>query len=125
MLPAVRLAVLGCHCALAAVLDTTERPVTVGRTVGPFGSGWDGLGEVGRVDVHLITADSIKNCSVEELPALLERKEGLVWVDIPSCDEEAVHVPSEVFTFHPMAVRDCVERNRVPKVHVVRRRSCR
>jgi Mg2+ and Co2+ transporter CorA len=43
--------------------------------------------------------------------------EGLVWVDIATCDEEAVRVLSEVFGFHPLAVRDCVERNQVPKLH--------
>ena len=69
------------------------------------------------MEVRLITADNIKISSAEELPALLERKEGLVWVDIPTCDEEAVHVLSKVFNFHPMAVRGCVQRNRVPKVH--------
>ena len=69
------------------------------------------------MDIRLITADNIKLFSVEELSTLLERKEGLVWVDIPSCDEEAAHVLSTVFGFHPMAVRDCVQRNRVPKVH--------
>jgi Mg2+ and Co2+ transporter CorA len=38
-------------------------------------------------------------------------------VDIPGCDAEAERVLSEVFGFHPMAVRDRVEHNRVPKVH--------
>lgn len=41
----------------------------------------------------------------------------MVWVDIPDCDDEAVRVLRDVFRFHPMAVGDCVERNRVPKVH--------
>jgi magnesium/cobalt transport protein CorA len=40
-----------------------------------------------------------------------------VWVDIPGCDTDAVRVLSEVFGFHPMAIQDCVERNRVPKMH--------
>jgi Mg2+ and Co2+ transporter CorA len=55
---------------------------------------------------------------VEDLKILLNRDDGLVWVDIPVCDEAAARVLSEVFGFHPLAVRDCVERNRVPKVHV-------
>jgi len=38
-------------------------------------------------------------------------------VDIPGCDAAAASVLAEVFGFHPKAVRDCVERNRVPKVH--------
>jgi len=51
------------------------------------------------------------------LQKLLKAEDGFVWVDIPAGDEEAVHVLSEVFRFHPMAVKDAVERNRVPKVH--------
>jgi Mg2+ and Co2+ transporter CorA len=40
-----------------------------------------------------------------------------VWVDIPTCDDACAKVLTEVFGFHPMAVRDCVERNQVPKIH--------
>jgi Mg2+ and Co2+ transporters len=69
------------------------------------------------MDVHLVTAAGVEERPVEELPALLDRGDGLVWVDIPSCDSAAVRVLSDVFGFHPMAVQDCVERNRVPKVH--------
>ena len=53
-----------------------------------------------------------------ELPRLLERQDAVVWVDIPACDDVAVEVLSEVFGFHRIAVRDCVERNHVSKVHV-------
>ena len=55
---------------------------------------------------------------VEDLPELLARADGLVWVDIPSWDEEAQQVLAEVFCFHPLAIKDCMERNHVPKVHV-------
>ena len=44
-------------------------------------------------------------------------KAELVWVDIPDCDDDCAHMLSEVFAFQPLAIRDCVERNRVPKVH--------
>ncbi|WP_238441323.1 magnesium transporter CorA family protein [Frankia sp. AgW1.1] len=43
--------------------------------------------------------------------------EGLLWVDVPECDPDAARVLSEVFSFPPGSVHDCVERNRVPKVH--------
>jgi magnesium transporter len=36
------------------------------------------------------------------------------------CDEEAARVLAEVFGFHPLAIRDCVERNAVPKVRAYR-----
>ena len=35
------------------------------------------------MDVHLITDDGVRDGSVDELPALLAGRDGLVWVDIP------------------------------------------
>ncbi len=69
------------------------------------------------MDVRLVTDDGAEDRSADELTALLDRTDGVVWVDIPSCDPGAVRVLSEVFRFHLMAVQDCVERNRVPKMH--------
>lgn len=69
------------------------------------------------MDVRLVTDSGVEQRPVEELEALLDGKDGLVWVDIPDCDAEAVRVLSEVFGFHPMAIQDSVERNRVAKVH--------
>jgi len=69
------------------------------------------------MDVRLVSDEGVEHRPVEELEALLERKDGLVWVDIPACDEQATWALSEVFGFHPLAVRDCVERNHVPKIH--------
>jgi Mg2+ and Co2+ transporter CorA len=69
------------------------------------------------MDVWLITGGGAERRSADELEMLIAMAEGLVWVDIATCDEEAVRVLSEVFGFHPLAVRDCVERNQVPKLH--------
>lgn len=69
------------------------------------------------LDIRLVTGAGAEQCSVDDLSELLDRGDGLVWVDLPDCDEEAVRGLSDAFCFHPMAVRDCVERNRVPKVH--------
>ena len=69
------------------------------------------------MDVRLVTDHGVEDRPPEELAALLRRETGVVWVDIPSCDEGSARVLSEVFAFHPIAIRDCVERNRVPKVH--------
>jgi Mg2+ and Co2+ transporter CorA len=69
------------------------------------------------MDVRLITADGAEERSVDELAVLLAAEEGLVWVDIPSCDVRGTQVLTEVFGFHPMAIHDCVERNRVAKMH--------
>ena len=69
------------------------------------------------MDVRLITANGVERRAVEDLKALLESEESLVWVDIPDPDDEAVRVLSEVFHFHPLAIKDATERNRVPKMH--------
>jgi magnesium transporter len=72
------------------------------------------------MDVRFVSGEGIEQHPVEGLPALLARDDGLVWVDIPVCDEEAAQLLSEVFGFHPLAVRACVERNAVPKVRAYR-----
>ena len=70
------------------------------------------------MDVHLISDAGLSRGTVEDLPGLLERRDGLVWVDIPRVDREAARVLAEVFGFHPLAIQDCENRNHVPKVHV-------
>jgi len=72
------------------------------------------------MDVRFVSDDGIEQHSVEQLAGLLTRDDGFVWVDIPVCDEEAARVLSEVFDFHPLAIRACIERNAVPKVRAYR-----
>lgn len=91
----------------------------LGREGGHSGEGtgrWAPKGLM-RMDVHLITSEGIEQRRVDELEALLKRTDGVVWVDILHCHDQASTVLSEVFSFHPLAVQDCRERNRVPKVH--------
>jgi magnesium transporter len=70
------------------------------------------------MDVHLISDAGVERQTVEDLPDLLERRPGLLWVDLPRVDAEAARVLAEVFRFHPLAIQDCENRNHVPKVHV-------
>jgi magnesium transporter len=70
------------------------------------------------MDVHMITDSWVEQRTVEELPELLEQRPGLIWVDMPKVDAEALRVLGEVFKFHPLAIQDCENRNHVPKVHV-------
>ncbi|MEV4637783.1 magnesium transporter CorA family protein [Actinoplanes sp. NPDC049548] len=55
---------------------------------------------------------------MSELDELLARDDTLIWVDIRQCDEEAVHLLTDVLHCHPLAARDCAVRNRVPRVHI-------
>jgi magnesium transporter len=68
------------------------------------------------VDVVRVTERGAERHTVAELDDLIA-KDDLIWVDIPSCDDDAARVLRDVFHFHPLAIRDCVERNRVPRVH--------
>lgn len=67
------------------------------------------------MDVRFITDGVAKTFGAADIPALLERDDGYVWVDIPSCDADAVRVLNEVFRFHPLAVQACTERSIVQK----------
>ena len=69
------------------------------------------------MDVWLVSDEGVERRPIEELQVLLQRKDRLVWVDIPECDEEATQALTEVFGFHPLAIRDCLQRNQVPKIH--------
>jgi magnesium transporter len=69
------------------------------------------------MDVWLVADEGVERRPIEELQVLLQRKDRLVWVDIPECDEEATQALTEVFGFHPLAIRDCRQRNQVPKIH--------
>jgi Mg2+ and Co2+ transporter CorA len=70
------------------------------------------------VDISYVSGSKVERFDVEDLPDLRHREDGVLWVDILECDTEAARVLSEEFCFHPIAVQSCVERNRIPKVHV-------
>jgi magnesium transporter len=70
------------------------------------------------MDVMVVCDTGVERHDVADLPKLLKRENAVVWVDIPICDPEAVDTLSSVFGFHRIAVRDCVERNHVSKLHV-------
>ena len=69
------------------------------------------------MDVYLITAEGLERHPVEELKRLLEVEDGVVWLDVPLCRRQEAATLSEVFGFHDIAVRDCLERNHVSKIH--------
>ena len=69
------------------------------------------------MDVRLISPAGVESHDPIDLPALLARADGLVWVDIPEWDAQAEQTLVSTFGFHPLAVRDCANRNQVPKIH--------
>jgi magnesium/cobalt transport protein CorA len=69
------------------------------------------------VAVRFITPAGIEEHVENELPQLLAREGGFLWVDVPGCDAEAAELLTEVFHFHPLGVRACQERVPLPKIH--------
>lgn len=53
----------------------------------------------------------------DDLPALLAREDGFVWVDVPVFDAESEGVLARTFGFHELTLRACRERNHVPATH--------
>ncbi|RBY83723.1 magnesium transporter [Geodermatophilus sp. TF02-6] len=70
------------------------------------------------MDVRVVTPDGVEHHGPDDLPDLLARDDGVLWVDVPQGDPDAVKVLERVFGFHARAVQDCLQRNPVPKVHV-------
>jgi magnesium transporter len=70
------------------------------------------------MDVRFVSDDGAQPCTADQLPGLLGREDGFVWVDLPVGDADTERVLADVFGFHRRAVRDCLERNPVPKLHV-------
>ena len=70
------------------------------------------------MDVRFLAATGVESHPATELPALRRRTDGLLWVDIPSWDEAAAEASASAFDLHRLALRDCTERNPVPKVHL-------
>ena len=69
------------------------------------------------MDVRFVSPAGIELCDAAQLPALLARNDGLVWVDVPVWDEEADQTLKTIFRFHPLAIRDSANRNQVAKIH--------
>jgi magnesium transporter len=70
------------------------------------------------MNVYLISEDGVERHSAGELEQLIDKPDALIWVDIPLCGGPDTAVLSEVFGFHEIAIRDCVQRNHVSKIHV-------
>ncbi|MEU4215723.1 magnesium transporter CorA family protein [Actinoplanes sp. NPDC026623] len=73
---------------------------------------------MGGIRVLLLTDKGVETHPVSAVEALMALDSTLIWVDIPECSEEAVTLLTDVLDCHPLAVRDCLQRNRVPRVRV-------
>lgn len=70
------------------------------------------------IRVLSLAGGEVEQHTVTEVAGLLAQPDALVWVDIPECSDEAVALLTDVLHCHPLAVRDCMQRNRVPRVRI-------
>jgi magnesium transporter len=69
------------------------------------------------MQIRVISPEGLEHRRVDELEKLLAGPD-LVWVDLPSWDDEAAEVLGRLLSLHPRAVQDCAQRNPMPKVQV-------
>src|SRR6476620_1183391 len=69
------------------------------------------------MEVRFVSPAGVESCDAADLPALLARTDGLVWVDIPEWNDEAEQTLTTTFGFHRLAIRDSANRNQAPKIH--------
>ena len=70
------------------------------------------------MDVYWIDKDGLTRQRIEDVPSLLKREDGFVWVDVPEGVEGSGDVLRKVFALHPRGLEDCEERSLVPKVRL-------
>jgi magnesium transporter len=69
------------------------------------------------MDVRWISPTGIDTRAWSDVPALLEREDGFVWVDAGLCDDATAVELGKTFGFHALAIRDVLERSHLPKIH--------
>ncbi len=69
------------------------------------------------IELRWIDATGVNVHDVAELESLRARQEGFCWLDVEEWSDEAEAVLHDGFGFHPLALRDCRDRNHTPRVH--------
>ena len=69
------------------------------------------------MDVRWISPAGVETCAWADIPALLARDDGFIWVDVADCDDLKAKTLADQFGFHALALRDVLERSHLPKIH--------
>lgn len=67
--------------------------------------------------VCFVQRGGLSDHALGELPDLLRRDDGFVWLDITDVTDEAAALLAREFRAHPLVVRACRQRNFVPTLH--------
>lgn len=69
------------------------------------------------MELRFVTSDGVYEHDAAQVSALLDRSDGITWVDVPQWDAEAEELLTEVIGAHPLVVQACRQRNHVPTLH--------
>ena len=67
--------------------------------------------------VRLVSNGGVMEKSVEEIPVLLKREDGFLWLDVPVWTSELDGLLAAELSLHPVAREYCRVRNHMPMVH--------
>jgi magnesium/cobalt transport protein CorA len=63
-----------------------------------------------------MSATTVEQHAADQVPALLERDDGFLWVDLDTVGAAEQALLTDTFGFHPLAIRECNELVAVPKL---------
>jgi magnesium transporter len=69
------------------------------------------------VELRWVSGDGVRSRSFDDLPALLRRDDGFVWIDVPQWDDDVETLLTGTFGVHPLALQHTRERNHIALVH--------
>jgi Mg2+ and Co2+ transporter CorA len=69
------------------------------------------------VELRWVSDEGVGSRGLDELPALLARDDGFVWIDVPQWEDDTEALLVGTFGVHPLAVRHARERNHIALVH--------
>jgi len=69
------------------------------------------------MELRWLDSAEAQQCDIARLPALRQRTDGFLWLDIETWSDDAERVLAEEFRFHPRAIAECRERNHIPRIH--------
>jgi Mg2+ and Co2+ transporter CorA len=70
------------------------------------------------MQLRWIDSNTVTSHDLAELPALRQKADGFLWLDVPEWSDEAEVLLKRDFGFHPMAITESRNRNHIPRVHV-------
>jgi Mg2+ and Co2+ transporter CorA len=70
------------------------------------------------LEIYWISPGGLTRHVRDELPGLLKRDDGFLWLDVRACDGDVARLLSEQLHFHPLGIRECQARVPIPKIQV-------